>query len=75
MTGDTLQINAVEPLAALCEIAQDTTMARAVDVWAVYVWEFSRREWATKTNRERKTVALNVKHGEEDLGMRDTGNA
>lgn len=55
------------PLAELADIMQHTTAARAVDFWAVYEHEVSRRGWADMTNRNRETVSRNVSNAEGDL--------
>lgn len=52
----------------LGELVAETTAARGVDFYAVEECGLSAAEWAEKTDRDRSTVARNVRRAMSDSG-------
>ena len=53
-------------LDVLAEYIRDTTAARGVDLWAVEEMGVSASQWAGMTDRDRSTVARNVRRANND---------
>lgn len=50
----------------LAECIRENTAARGVDVWAVEEMGLSASQWAGMTDRDRSTVARNVRRANGD---------
>jgi len=50
----------------LAEYIRENTAARGVDMWAVEEMGLSASQWAGMTDRDRSTVARNVRRGKND---------
>ena len=53
-------------LETLAEYIRETTAARGVDLWAVEEMGLSASQWAGMTDRNRSTVARNVRRATAD---------
>lgn len=53
-------------LMRLASLIRDSTAARGVDVWAVEELGLSATAWAELTDRDRTTVARNVRRARRD---------
>lgn len=50
----------------LAKLISDSTAARGVDLYAVDTCGLTPAEWAEKTDRDRSTVARNVRRGKNE---------
>ena len=60
-----------KPLQGLADCIRDSTAARGVDYYACEVMRLGVEEWASMTDRDRTTVARNIRRARDDIDVND----
>lgn len=58
-----------KPLEGLAECIEKSTAARGVDYYATEIYRIDIGEWAEMTDRDRSTVAQNIRKAHEDIDI------